>query len=104
MQATEPSGMHLLHALRQSHASWFVTGFLPMNRLMSAMTSGAKFKLLGFIKGLFQKPGAESAPIEEPAVNELPPTQDPEPATPKPVRNGHGQDNGGRAPQRGSAS
>src|SRR5688572_4640326 len=79
MQATRQGELHRCLARSRSRASWFETRLQLMDRLMSATSSGAKSKLFGFLKGLFQKPGAEGAPIEEQAVNELPPPPPPQP-------------------------
>src|SRR5688572_20212729 len=80
------------HPLWQCRASGFGAELLLMDRLMSATTTGAKFKLFGFLKGLFTKTDADNADVEERSVNELPP-QPPTPPTPKssnPARNGNG--------------
>ncbi len=78
-----------------------------MDRLMSATTTGAKFKLFGFLKGLFTKTDSDTVSVQEPPVSELPPPAQPAatPASkaPNPVRNGNGNGTA-NAPGRGPAS
>lgn len=59
---------------------------------MSATSSGAKFKVFGFLKGLFQKPDAGKAAIDEQADNKVPTAPQPPtpPSTARAVRNGNG--------------
>ena len=92
MQATAQGGMHLCPALSRSRASWFGNKLQLMDRLMSATSSGAKFKLFGFLKGIFQKTDAESARSNEQPVSKLPAAPQPPPpvAKAKPVRSGNG--------------